>query len=75
MWRSTRSLLLALVLAFACSPAAIGLTVDVRTDYHPGLDFTQVVTSLTRAEEGFGGEVREETFVVDFEPFKESKKR
>jgi len=57
--------LLALVLAFACSPAAIGLTVDVRTDYHPGLDFTQVVTSLTRAEEGFGGEVREETFVVD----------
>ncbi len=54
-----------LLVAGACTPEPISLTVDLRTDYHPGLQFSQVVSSLARRAEPTAGEVREEALMVE----------
>jgi hypothetical protein len=60
-----RSLLVAVLLLYGCASDPLRLTVDVRTDYHPGLEFTNVVSSLSRAGDEGDGEVREESFIVE----------
>jgi len=51
--RWAASLLMLLALA-DCSDAPVGLTVDVLSDWEPGLDFTSVETTLSRTAGGVG---------------------
>jgi hypothetical protein len=64
---SLRSFLFTLLVASlltSCGTDPIVVTVDVRTDFVPGVDFVQVVTEFTRTQEERSGEVRETTIVV-----------
>ncbi len=53
-----------MLLLASCGTEPIVVTVDVRTDFVPGVDFVQVVTEFSRAEADLGTEVRETAMMV-----------